>query len=126
MLRTIMASSTEILNRIYDASSDGIRVGQTASPSTIGDGLKLVTTAATRETLVPSTVPCKSVVVTAKQTNTGTVVVGGSSVVALSGATRRGTPLNAGDSVSIDIDDLFKVYLDVTVSGEGVTYTYTA
>lgn len=116
-----MASSTEVLNRVFNSTSNTI-----GGASTIGDGLKLVTTAATREALVASTTPCKSVVITAKQTNTGTVVVGGATVVAASGATRRGTPLNPGDSVSINIDDLAKIYLDVTVNGEGVTYTYTS
>jgi hypothetical protein len=97
-----------------------------ATNSAIGDNLKLVAAAGTRETLVASTTPCKSVVITAKLTNTGTVVVGGSTVVAASGATRRGAPLSAGDSVVIDIDDLVKIYLDVTVSGEGVTFAYVA
>lgn len=99
--------------------------GTGATPDAIGDGLKLVTTAGTRETLAASTA-IHSVTITAKQTNTGTVVVGGSTVVAASGATRRGVPLNAGDSITIDIDNLSKIYLDVTVNGEGVTYTYTA
>lgn len=97
-----------------------------ASPSAIGDGLKLVTTAGTAEKLSASTIACKSITITAKITNTGTVVIGGSTVVAASGATRRGIPLLAGDSMVIDIDDVSKVYADVTVSGEGVTYTYTA
>lgn len=99
--------------------------GASAPATTIGDGLKLVTTAGTRETLVASTTPCRSVCITAKISNTGTVVVGAVTVVAASGATRRGTPLNAGDSVTIAINDLVKIYLDVTVNGEGVTYTYT-
>lgn len=96
-----------------------------SAASTIGDGLKLVTTAGTRETLAASTT-CTAVTLTAKQTNTGTVVVGAVTVVAASGAGRRGTPLNAGDSLTIEIDNLSKVYLDVTVNGEGVTYTYLA
>lgn len=101
-------------------------ITNTALPTAIGDGLKLVTTAGTRETLVASSTPAKSVTITAKLTNTGTVVIGGSTVVAASGATRRGTPLNAGDNIVIDIDDLVKIYVDVTVNGEGVTYTYTS
>jgi hypothetical protein len=50
-------------------------------------------------------------------------VVGGSTCIALL-ATRQGTPLEAGDSYSIDIDDLADVFIDATVSGEGVTFTY--
>jgi len=33
-------------------------------------------------------------------------------------------PLNAGDSIVIPIDNLSDVYIDSTVSGEGVTFTY--
>lgn len=88
----------------------------------ISDGRKTVTTGGTAEALASSTA-CKKVTITAETDNTGLVVVGGSSVVA-SLATRRGTPLYAGDSMEFDIDNLADVYLDVTVNGEGVTYTY--
>jgi hypothetical protein len=121
-----MASQNEILNSVYDSTNQQLKVGGgtgTSTNATIGDGLKLVTTAGTREALAASTA-CKSVCITARSTNTGTVVVGGTTVVAASGATRRGTPLSPGDSVSIDIDNLNDVNVDVTVNGEGVVYTY--
>jgi len=89
----------------------------------IKDGRKVVTTAGTREQLVASSTPCKWVILIAKTDNTGTIVVGGSTVVAAL-ATRQGTPLDAGDSVRLDIDDLYDIYLDATVNGEGVTYLY--
>lgn len=128
-----MASPSEILNKEHDETLNAKKVtvvdasgnATSSTPSSIGDGLKLITTAGTREALASSTA-CRSVVITAKQTNTNIVAVGGSTVVAASGATRRGTPLNAGDSIAIDIDDLSKVYIDAIVDGEGVTYTYTA
>lgn len=88
----------------------------------IGDGRKVVTTAGTALALATTT-PCKKVTITAETDNTGIIVVGGSTVVAAL-ATRRGTPLNAGDSYEVDIDDLADVYLDTTVSGDGVTFTY--
>lgn len=106
-------------------------VGSGSSSSTVPlDGLKLVTTAGTRERLTASSTPAISVLMTAKATNTGTIVVGGSTVVAASGAGRRGTPLNAGDSMKMTrledgLKDLTDIYLDATVNGEGVTYTYT-
>jgi len=90
--------------------------------SAAGNGRKVVASAGTAEALAATTA-IKSVVITAETDNTGIVVVGGSGVVA-SLSTREGTPLNAGDSISIDIDDLAEVYLDSTVNGEGVTYTY--
>ena len=88
----------------------------------IGDGRKTVATAGTREALADSTT-AKLVIITAETDNTGYVVVGGLTVVAAL-ATRRGTPLNAGDSITLEVDDLADVYLDVTVSGDGCTYLY--
>ncbi len=88
----------------------------------IKDGRKTVSTAGTREALASST-PAKYVVITAETDNTGVVVVGGATVVAAL-ATRQGIPLNAGESVGIPCDDLADIYLDVTVGGDGVTYTY--
>ena len=97
--------------------------GEVGKVTTIKDGRKIVTAAATRETLVASSTPAKLVLITAKTNNTGVIVVGGSTVIALL-ATRRGTPLLAGDSVLLEVDDLLDVYLDTTVDGDGVTYAY--
>ncbi len=90
--------------------------------STINGGRTTVTTAGTRVTLAATTA-CKRLVVTALSTNTGTIVVGGTAVVAAAG-TRQGTPLLAGDAFELFIDDLNKVNLDATVSAEGVSYTF--
>ena len=91
----------------------------------IGDGRQVVTTAGTRVQLSTTSVRVKSVAVTAETDNTGVITVGGSTVVAAL-ATRRGTPLAAGATISLDINDLAKVYLDTTVNGDGVTYSYLA
>lgn len=115
-------TTQEAVNKL---AVDGI-TASAGSPTGTGDGNQTVTTAATRVQLSASSVPCKSVSITAKDTNTGVIVVGGSTVVALAGATRRGTPLNAGDTMTIDIGNLNLLYIDATVSGEGVVYTYTS
>lgn len=91
---------------------------------TVADGRKVVTTAGTRVTLASSTA-CKAVAITAETDNTGVIVVGGSTCVATL-ATRQGTPLAAGDTMVLDIDNLADVYLDSTVNGDGVTFTYFA
>jgi len=91
--------------------------------SVLGDGRKIVTTAGTAEKLVSTATSCKWVIIVAEEDNTGTIVIGSSTVVAAK-ATRRGVPLNAGDSIMILIDDLSKIYIDSTVSGEGVTFIY--
>jgi len=88
----------------------------------IANNRKVVTTAATAVALAASTA-AKYVVITAETDNTGVIVVGGSGVVAAL-ATRQGTPLNPGASMGIPIDNLADVYIDSTVSGDGVTFTY--
>ena len=55
------------------------------APSTIGSGTKDVTTAGSRVALAASTA-CKKVYISAKETNTGKIYFGGSSVSATSGA----------------------------------------
>ena len=89
---------------------------------TIGDGIKDVATAGTAVALASSTL-CRMVQIQASLENTGTVVVGASTVVA-STATRRGISLEAGQSVALRVTNLNKLYLDAVVSGEGVNYVY--
>lgn len=89
----------------------------------VSDGRKTVTTAGTRVALVASSTPARQVFITALSGNTGTVVVGGSTVVA-SLSTRTGVPLDAGDTLAIDVADLSHLYLDSTVNGEGVSFLY--
>lgn len=108
---------------LEQASGEHRQVVHVAIAGTINSGRKIVTVAGTAETLIGVTTACRTVDITAETDNTGVIVVGGSAVVA-SQSTRTGTPLNAGDSYSIQIDDLQKVYIDSTVSGDGVTFTY--
>lgn len=91
--------------------------------STIADGIKNVTTAGTAVALVSASTLCRMVQIQARPENTGTIVVGASTVVAASG-TRRGIALVPGASVAIRVTDLANLYLDATVSGEGVSYVY--
>lgn len=88
-------------------------------PSTIYNNHKTVTTAGTAEALAASTA-VKSVVIRALLSNTGVIYVGDSSV-----SSSNGIELQAGDAITIEIDDLAKVYLDASVSGEGVSYLAT-
>jgi len=90
--------------------------------SSLGDGRQTVATPTTAVALATSTA-CKWVLVTAETNNTGVIAVGGSTVVATL-ASRRGTPLFAGESVLILTDNLADVYIDATVATDGVTFTY--
>ena len=89
----------------------------------IDDGRKVIATAGTPEKLLPSSTLCNWVIIVALEGNTGTVVLGGASVIA-DAATRRGIPLNASDSVLLSIMDLSTLYLDVTSDGDGVSFLY--
>lgn len=89
--------------------------------TTLSEGRKTITTAGTREALVASLTLAKYVIITAETDNTGIIAVGGPAVIAAL-ATRTGIPLLAGDSLVIKVDNLAKVFLDTTVSGDGVTY----
>lgn len=111
---------------LWSITSAGALVRGTVTaehPTTgIGDGRKVVAEAGTAVAIAAST-SARWVTITAETDNTGTIVVGGSSVVAAL-STRRGTPLSPGDTASIPCDDLADIYIDATVTGDGVTFTY--
>jgi hypothetical protein len=88
----------------------------------MADGVKTVTTAGTDEALAGSTA-CKKVDIQAQTDNTGLIAVGGSGVDATE-ATGTGIILYAGGTYSLEIDNLADIYIDATVSGEGVRYVY--
>lgn len=87
------------------------------------DGRKVVASAGTAERLVSSSTKARKVTIMAELDNTDYVVIGGSTVVAAL-ATRRGIPLSAGSSVTLDIENLYDLYVDAVVNGEGVTFIY--
>jgi len=88
----------------------------------IAHGVKTITTAGTDEALAGSTV-CKKVIIQSQTDNTGLIAVGTSGVDATE-ATGTGVILYAGDALEIEIDNLADVYIDATVSGEGVRYSW--
>ncbi len=101
----------------------------TEANNSLGVFRKVVTSAGTAVAISSTSIPCRSVTLTALETNSGTVVAGGSGVVAALGTTgatgtRKGTPLAAGDSVTFAVHDLADVFIDSTVSAEGVSGTY--
>lgn len=89
----------------------------------VRDGRKVVASAGTRERLVSSNTRCEKVEITALEGNSDVIVVGDVTCVAAL-ATRRGTPLVPGQTMTLYVQDLYTLYLDSMVSGEGVSYTY--
>lgn len=88
----------------------------------IGHGVTVVTTAGTDVVLTTTTV-AKKAIIQAQTDNTGAIAVGASGVDATV-ATGTGLLLYAGDFITLDIDNLTDIYIDATVSGNGVRYTY--
>jgi|15BtaG_2_1085339.scaffolds.fasta_scaffold00693_15 hypothetical protein len=86
------------------------------------DGVTLVSTAGTDVVLASSTT-CKKVDIQAQTDNTGLIAVGFTGVDATE-ATGTGIILESGDTYSLEINNLNLIYIDSTVSGEGVRYTY--
>lgn len=62
-----------------------------------------------------------SIMVKAKSGNTGTITVGSSSADALNSATTN-TRLLANQAISIQVANSNAIWIDATVSGEGVEY----
>lgn len=90
--------------------------------TSIGHGVKTVTTAGT-DLALASTTACKKVAIQAQTDNTGVIAVGAAGVDAAV-ATGTGVLLEPGDTLVMQIDDLADIFIDATVSGEGVRYTY--
>lgn len=89
----------------------------------IYSGRKTVTVAGTAERFAASSTTAKKVTIMAELDNGDYVVIGGSDVVAAL-ATRKGIALSAGMSITLDIQDLYDLWIDAVVSGEGVSYIY--
>jgi len=105
-----MASSVPV---VISSDQSTINVNDGGN-TTLLAGSKVVVTAGVPETLIGAPTNARSVVIQAKTTNTGNVLVGD--------VTNQDVLLFPGDSASIDIDDLQKIYVDTTVNGEGVNY----
>ena len=89
----------------------------------IGHGVKTVTTAGTDVVLVSAVTFAKWIVIQAQTDNTGVVAVGASGVDATV-ATGTGASLAAGEKITLPCENLTDIYIDATVSGDGVRFTY--
>lgn len=108
--------------RVTLATDDPVSQGITSRYITgINHGSKTVATAGTDVALATSTA-CKRLIIQAYASNTGVIAFGASGVDAAAAGT--GAVLSPGDSVDFYIDNLADVYIDSTVSGEGVRFTY--
>jgi hypothetical protein len=84
--------------------------------SSVISGQKVVTTAGTEVPLATST-EILSVTVKAKHGNTNMVYVGTNPV-----SSSTGYVLDAGEAISLDVNNLADVYIDADTNGEGVSF----
>ena len=71
--------------------------------------------------LVSSSTPSAAIVLSALPTNGGTVYVGGANVLATAGS-ESGTPLTPGQPMVIAVRDIYILWIDVDLSGDGVVW----
>ena len=86
------------------------------------DGTKVILSAGS-DLVLGGDVPCKKVDIQAQTDNTGLIAIGFTGVDATE-ADGTGIILRAGDTYSLEINNLNLIYVDATVSGEGVRFTY--
>ncbi len=85
---------------------------------------KTITAAGTPEQLLTASTPCLAVKIIALADNGGRIMVGFTNAVRAATSTYNGVEaLYAEDSVIVNIDNANKVWIDTTVSGNGVSYT---
>lgn len=111
---------------VYDAVTDawipaagnaeGAQSVQLTGSNAIVGVVDVVTTATTREQLASHA--CREVTIIAKDTNTGYIYIGGSDV----SATVYGAKLAAKDSITLAVSNTNLIYMDASVSGEGISY----
>lgn len=107
-------------------TADALIVHDTAEIfQTVADNRRVVAAAGTALTLTAGATAARYVIITAESDNTGDIAVGASTVVAAL-TTRRGTILGPGDSVTMRVpgSDLVNLYIDSTVTGDGVSFLY--
>jgi hypothetical protein len=92
--------------------------------SVFKDGNGTLAAAGTRQQLSVTSVPCGKVFVSAGKNNRGDLVFGGTTVVgAVSG--RSGNGVQPGVSMTIEIDDLSKVWIDGENTGDIMPFPAT-
>lgn len=87
--------------------------------TSVTSGRKVVAVAGTREAF--AAMACRYVIISALESNTDLVVIGGPDVIASAG-TRVGIQLAPQQQQRIDISNMSKLYIDSVVSGEGVCF----
>jgi len=89
----------------------------------VGSGTTTIASLGVAVQVSATSVACRRVWVGAHESNTGTVVVGDSNVVAAS-VGRRGSPLYPTQGDYFNIANLNLLYVDSTANGDKINYYY--
>lgn len=103
--------------------NSGTGASAPAPNSNFYSGRKVVTTAGTAVQLSDTSVRCENITIVAESDNTGIIAIGDANVVAAEGS-QQGAILTPLGSITIKVGDLKNIYIDSTVSGDGVTFGY--
>lgn len=111
-------AKNRLIPQYWDAAADSFKpLGDPrAGSSTLSGKVKAVTTAGTAVSL--DDISCREVTVIAKKGNTGSIYVGGSDVT----ATTFGVELKANEAFTFTVSNAKIIYINASVSGEGVSY----
>jgi predicted secreted Zn-dependent protease len=110
------STGSELVNVKANSGGQVSTTSNLVPASTVISGQKAVTTAGT-EVVLDSSTAVLSVTVKAKHGNTNMIYVGTNPV-----SSSTGFVLDAGEAVSLDVDNLADVYIDADTNGEGVSY----
>ena len=112
----------EVLDSLVELKSILLYPPKKENPDSVITQQKKVTTAGTAEQLPPLDIPFDhEVTIKALAANTGTIYVGGSKLEAEDHT--KSFPLATSDAIEYKIRNLSKLWLDATVSGEGIIWT---
>jgi hypothetical protein len=119
-----MATTIGDLKQIWQTVSNWVNGTDTlskpkitiAGSSTLSGKLANVTTAGAKLQL--ANISCREVTVIARKGNTGSIYVGGSDVSSI----LFGVELQANESFTFSVSNANLIYIDSSVSGEGISY----
>jgi hypothetical protein len=97
-----------------------VDVANIGLPTALYNGKTVVATAGTRVALTTTLTLQSGVTVKALAANTGIIYLGNATV-----ASTNGFQLSVGEEKFVEIDDPAKIYIDASVSGEGVSWEAT-
>jgi hypothetical protein len=117
----ILSANTTLMTCMASTSLVGFIPTMHRTPSNGDTGVKTITAAGTAEQITEDDTPIQTVRIKAIRTNTDDIYFSFSEAHANS---TSGDRLAPNEAVSINIDNLNKIWLDAAVNGEGVTYSY--